>query len=174
MARGYYGEEDDTRDLVEDYTELEELGIPDVYWKEDIEHIDDPKIKLQEIKEAEKYWAKQQELGKKVDSGEISVGAYQSNLQPMARKACTRCALESVRISFDDLGSLSEDAELLVTGEGDLKMTELKDRLKEKIERIGPDAAEDRAKRMHDDDEIGDDAYDCISRQIRIERSKGR
>lgn len=176
MSRDYYHEDDiDDYELVEDQIEqpdlfeevMDDLEIPDVQWKEDIERITDLDLKLKEIQEAEKFITEKKALDDSLDNGEISLGAYDSIIRPRTRKASTRCGLESVGLTYDQLGDLSEDNELLPKG---LEMIELKDRLKDTIDDIGPDAAEELADEMHDDDEIGDDAHDLISRQIRIRR----
>ena len=87
------------------------------------------------------------------------------------RKATTRCGLASVGLTYDHLGDVSEDAELYATG--DLKMLELKDRLKDTIEDIGPKAAEELADRMHEDERLSDDTDERIKIQIRLKRSNG-
>ena len=51
-------------------------------------------------------------------------------------------------------------------------MTELKDRLKETIEDIGPDAAQELADRMHEEERLVDDTYESIKRQIRLKRDE--
>lgn len=57
---------------------------------------------------------------------------------------------------------------------GDLKMTELKDRLKKTIDNIGPDAAQELADRMRDEEKLSEDTYDSINRQIRMARTGKR
>lgn len=184
MSRDCYDDDVEQYELVEDQIEemelleererINELEIPDVPWKEDIEKIPDHDLQLEEIRKAEKLENEAKALKERRDRGEISAGKYdviyQDIIRPKMRKATTRCGLASVGLTYDDLGDLSEDTELLATG--DLKMPKLKDKLKDTIEDIGPDAAEDLAKRMHDEDAIGDDAYDSISRQIRIRRRR--
>lgn len=57
---------------------------------------------------------------------------------------------------------------------GDLKMLELKDRIKDRIEEIGPDAAEELADRMHEEERLSDDTHERIKRQTRLNRRKSR
>jgi len=52
-------------------------------------------------------------------------------------------------------------------------MLELKDRLKDTIEDIGPKAAEELADRMHEDERLSDDTDERIKIQIRLKRSNG-
>jgi len=174
MSRGYYGEEDDDQyvEFVDDQPEYDDLEIPDVRWKEDIEKIPDHDLKLKEIQEAEKFEAEEKALRDRVENGDMSLGMYESIIRPKMRKATTRCGLASVGLTYDDLGDLSEDAEFLATG--DLKMTELKDRLKDTIEDIGPDAAEELADQMHEEERLSDDSYERIQRQIRLNRRSSK
>ena len=141
MTRDCYREDDDQYDLVEELDDLEDLEIPDVPWKEDIEKIPDLDLKLKEIQEAEKFKTEKKALDDRLENGELSLGAYDSILRPKIRKATTRCGLASVGLTYDDLGDVSEDYALLTTG--NLENTEKKDRLKKTIEDIGPEAAQE-------------------------------
>ena len=173
MSRDYYGDDDiEQQELLDEQEIINDLEIPDVPWKEDIEKIPDHDLKLKEIQKAEKFITEKKALDDRLENGEISLGAYDSIIRPKVWKASTRCGLASVRLTRDKLGDLSEDAELLVTGEGDLKMTELKDRIKDTIEKIGPRAAEELADSMHDEERLGDDAHELIKRQVRIRKNK--
>ena len=155
-------------ELLEDQERINELEIPDVSWKEDIEKIPDLDLKLKEIQEAEKFKAEKKALDDRLDNGELSLGAYDSILRPKIRKATTRCGLASVGLTYDDLGDISEDYDLLTTG--NLEKTKQKERLKEMIEDIGPKAAQERADRMHDEESLLDDTYESINRQIRLRK----
>jgi hypothetical protein len=44
----------------------------------------------------------------------------------------------------------------------------MKDKLKESIRRIGPEASQELADRMLEENESSDEAYECISRQVRL------
>jgi hypothetical protein len=182
MGRDYYGDDDtdqhelsedqiEMQELLEDQERINDLEVPEVRWKEDIERIPDLDLKLEEIQKAEKFIAEKKALDDRLENGEISLGAYDSILRPRMRKATTRCGLASVGLTYDHLGDVSEDAELYATG--DLKMLELKDRLKDTIEDIGPKAAEELADRMHEDERLSDDTDERIKIQIRLKRSNG-
>jgi hypothetical protein len=174
MSRDYYRDDDDIDqyEFVEDQDEINDLEIPDVRWKEDIDKIPDHDLKLSEIEEAKKFRNEERALRESLENGDISLGMYESIIRPRMRKAATRCGLESVGLTYDDLGDLSEDAELLATG--DLKMPGLKDRLKDTITDIGPDAAEELANRMHEEERLSDDSHERIKRQIRLSRRNSR
>ncbi|MGV8081007.1 MAG: hypothetical protein AB2L22_13235 [Syntrophales bacterium] len=164
-------------DHADDYDldrEDEDQEIPDVDWAEDIKKIDDDDLRRDEIQKAQKLLAEDQALRDRLDRGEISLNSYvsirQGSIFPQMRKARTRCGLESVGMTFDDLGDLAEDMEFLLPTEN--KMSEMKDRLKTKIETVGPVAAQEHADRLFDEEELSKDAHDRISRQVRISKRK--
>ena len=109
--------------------ETMEWDKPDVCWAEDIENIQNPEIKQKEIEAAERLLEKENTLEKRFESGEISEDMYQAELDIGLRrqksKAATRCALESVGITYDHLGDLSEDLDIYASG--DLGLMENKD-----------------------------------------------
>jgi hypothetical protein len=128
MSRDYYRDDDVERywlvedqinhvEQVEDEEDMADLEIPDVSWKDDIEKIPDFDVKLEEIEKAKKFVSEEKVLREKVDSGDLSVGMYESITKPIRKKATTRCGLASVGLSFDHLGDVAEDAGLLATGE---------------------------------------------------------
>lgn len=173
MTRDCYREDDDNRyDFVEDNTDLDDLEVADVPWKEDIEKIPDLDLKLKEIQEAEKFKAEKKALDDRLENGEISLGAYDSILRPKIRKATTRCGFASVGLTYDDFGDVSEDYDLLTTGS--LVLTKLKDQIKETIEDLGPDAAKDLADQMLAEERLEKDTHDLISRQIRINKRRNK
>jgi hypothetical protein len=179
MGRDYYGDDDtdqyelsedqiEMQELLEDQERMNDLEIPEVRWEEDIERIPDLDLKFEEIQKAEKFIAEKKALDDRLENGEISLGAYDSILRPKIRKATTRCGLASVGLTYDDLGDISEDYDLLTTGS--LKLTKLKDQIKETIEDLGPDAAEDLTDNMLEEERLGREAYDLIKRQSRLKR----
>jgi hypothetical protein len=184
VSRDYYDDDVEQYELVEDQIEemelleeqerINELEIPDVRWKEDIEKIPAYDVKLEEIEKAKNFLKEEKVLRERVDNGDLSLGMYESITKPIMKKATTRCGLASVGLTYDHLGDLSEDGEFIVTGEGNLKMAELKERLKDKIEDIGPDAAEELADRMLAEERLGRDAHDLIKRQSRLKREGGK
>jgi len=177
MSWDCYGEDDDNQyEFLEDQEDLNDLEIPDVPWQEDIKKIPDHNLQLEEIRKAEKLLNQEKTLREQLDKGEISRGRYdvihQDILMPKMWKATTQCGFATVDLTHDDFGDISEDEEFLMTG--DLKMTELKDRLKKTIDNIGPDAAQELADRMRDEEKLSEDTYDSINRQIRMARTGKR
>jgi hypothetical protein len=183
MSRDYYRDDDveryslvedqiDQFELVEEEGEIDDLEIPEVRWKEDIKKIPNIDVQLEEIEEAKKFLKEEKVLGERVDNGDMSIGMYESIIKPKMRKATTRCGLASVGLSYDHLGDVAEDAGLLATG--DLKMTKLKDRVKKTIDDIGPDAAQELADNMLNEEKIRKDAHDHISRQTRLQKPRNK
>lgn len=157
----------DVEDLPEEVLELkEEAEDLEVPWKEDIEDIDDPEILEKEIETAEKYQELEKDLSEKVDAGEISVAEYDSRLRPQRNRNSTRCALETVGLTYDDLGDLSEDYDTLVTG--DLEAMEAKENLRKDIDLAGEEISERMADRMLDDEKINEREHGSLTRLGRL------
>lgn len=146
--------------------------IPDVWWKEDIQGIENPILREKEIEAAEALLGEKKELLKKYEDGEIDEATLQGKmlveLDPKEIRAATRCGLESVDLTWDHLGDIAEDNRFLATG--DTKLLDLKDRVKEKIGEMGPDASQELADRMLEEGEISKDTHETISRQVRLRR----
>ena len=75
--------------------------------------------------------------------------------------------LESVGLSFDHIEDLVEDTQFLTSDEG-LEILDLKDMVRGMIIGRGPEHAQGVADRMHDEGRLSDDAYEILSRQVRI------
>jgi hypothetical protein len=168
-----YFEEPEEALLEEPEEMLEESpDIPDVSWKEDIQGIENPILREKEIETAKELLEKEKELLEKVESGEIDQATFEHEyfhkLVPEKSKAATRSALESVGITWDHLGDLSEDWDILVSG--DTRVLDLKDQVKEKIREMGPDAAQELADRMLEEEKISEKTHETISRQVRLHR----
>jgi len=87
-------------------------------------------------------------------------------------KFSTRCDLESVDLTYDHLGDLSEDWDIL--NSGDLELAEKKDSLKKMIELRGPEASQELADDMLAEGKISKDTHDSILRQVRKARLNGK
>jgi len=147
--------------------------IPDVHWKEDIENIDDDYLRDMQIEAAQKIFDKDRQVSDQYERGEIDDFEWeiqQAELIKESAQASTRAGLASVGITPDHLGDISEDNDFVQTG--NVEMIEKKERLQETIDKIGPDAAQDLADRMLDEEKIGKEAHDMISRQARLHRLK--
>ena len=156
-------------DFIEDGEEVE---VPDVPWAEDIRKIENPILQEKEIEAAEKLLEEEKEWGRRFDEGEIDQIRYEAGIayelgSKMAR-AATRSALESQGITYDHLGDLSEDQAILSTG--DPKLFDLKDQVKHKITELGPDAAQELADRMLEEEKISEESHESISRQVRLQK----
>ena len=156
--------------------DLKEMDIPDVWWAESIKDIENPQIRHKEIEAAEKIFEEQKALDEKLESGEISKSRYDhENLVILGReraKFSTRCDLESVGLTYDHLGDLSEDWEILTSR--DLELAEKKESLKKMIELRGLEASQELADDILAEGKISKDTHDSISRQVRKARLNGK
>ena len=143
--------------------------IPKEWWTEEVERIQDPKLRKKETDAAIKIAEKEKRLDDKLESGEISKDRYDfEKLRVLNRKKAkfaTRCALESVDLSWDDIGDVLEDYDIAVSG--NLKTAEMKQGVKKLIHERGPKYAKEVADRMLEKDEMSKPTYETIMRQIR-------
>ena len=153
----------------------EEIEVPDVWWAEDIQKIADPEVREKEIAAAEKILEKQEELNRRFEADEIDEfdfwAQHEFELGKESRKAATRSGLESVGITYDDRGDLSEDWDLILAeAEGDPRPGAMKRELKEMIDSVGPERSEDLADEMLERGEISEETHQSIVRQARMRR----
>jgi hypothetical protein len=182
MGNNYYDNEDygvkipsysgeDLSDLEREEKAVED-GIPDVWWADDIRKIENPVLREQETEAARKLLEAEEKLIKRADSGEIDSATFEAEyfhkLLPKKSKAATRAGIESTGLSWDHLGDLAEDNRFLA--KGDTELLDQKDRLKEMIEKLGPDASQELADEMLEDGRISEEAHETISRQVRLRR----
>jgi len=153
-----------------DETIPEDLEIPDVEWADEIEQIDNPKIKEREIEAAEKILDKEENLEKKLEDGDIDenqyLNEYEFGIQNSKRKATTRTGLESVDITYDDLGDITEDMDILISGTPEI--ADMKEQLKSTIDSIGSEAAQELADDMLEEGRLSKSTHDTITRQVRL------
>ena len=161
-------------EIDENVSEMD-LEIPDVWWREDIEKIEDPEIREREIEVAERIIEKKEALNERLDSGEITQGRYDDDyllggLREEGRKAATRSGLGSVGVTYDVLGDLLEDQDFLIhdLASGNTELMDAKGEVKEIVGELGTESARELADRMKDEGEIGEDAHETISRQVRL------
>ena len=104
MGRGYTESEvsdEMSEEMDEEYEKekLEEMGIPEVEWAEDMERIEDLEIRQEEIKAAEEIVEKERALNERRESGETTGEDYLSErniyLRGKKREATTRSFLKS-------------------------------------------------------------------------------
>ncbi|MCP4298541.1 MAG: hypothetical protein GY786_23385, partial [Proteobacteria bacterium] len=104
-----------------DIEEIENMEVPDVWYTEDIHEIEDPLLRAKEIMEAEKIVDQEQSLEEQLEAGEITddqyLAEYEYGIRPKKSKLATRTAFESVGLTYDHLGDLSEDWEMLTAGD---------------------------------------------------------
>ena len=129
-------------------------------------------LREKEIEAAQELLEEQRKALEKHESGEIDDATLQNELDnkigPKMRKAATRSGLESAGLTWDHLGDLAEDNRFLA--KGDTELLDQKDRLKEVIGELGPDASQELADEMLEDGRISEEAHETISRQVRLRR----
>ncbi|MFC1895389.1 hypothetical protein ACFL0Q_01835 [Thermodesulfobacteriota bacterium] len=161
--------EDYPEDSDENISEAE-FEIPDVWWAKDIEKIEHPEMKQKEIQAAETIVEKEKAQLEKLESGKINKGQYDDEyeygIREQKRRAATRSALESVGLTYDHLGDVAEDYDILIFG--NLDLVEKKKSLKEAIDSMGPEAAQELADQMLKEGRISRMAHETISRQTRL------
>ena len=153
--------------------EAKAMEAPDVAWKEDIEKIDNPNIKKQEIEIVEKFNKKWKAVEEAVDSGKISEADYFGEMickrWPEERRHTTRCGLGSINLTYDDLGDVAEDWDFFIAeAGGNPKPAQMKNELKKMIPCRGPEASQELADEMLEEKEMSKEAHDTISRQVRL------
>ena len=161
---------DDSEEVLDDLVE-DDSDIPDVWWADDIRQIEDPVIRQKEIEAAEKLLEEGKELLRKYEDHEIDGPTFDDRYQELSkreRKAATRSGLESVGLSWDQIGDVAEDSSFLA--KGDTQLSDQKDRIREMIREMGPDDAQELADEMYEDGRISKQAHETISRQIRLAR----
>ena len=148
----------------------EEVEIPDVAWAEDIENIENLEIQKKEIEAAERIIDQESDLKEKLESGKITdnqyLNEYEFGISDAKRKATTRSALESAGLTYDDLGDISEDWDILVSGSPEL--AQQKNQLRNTIDTLGPEDAQDLADRMLEEGKLSQNTWETITRQVRL------
>lgn len=165
------GFEEDTEEFEARALEAD-LEIPDVFWADDIAKIEDPRLRNHEIRAAQKIVQQERELSARMESEGMDPGTREveilCSLMPKKRVAATRSALANVGLTYDHLGDIAEDQQMLCTGNPDL--LDRKVDLLGTISEMGPDRAQELADRMLEEEGISDEAHESISRQVRLSR----
>ena len=150
--------------------ELIEFEIPEVWWAEDIENIENPRLKSKEIESADKILQMERDWEARYEAGEISLDYLIAerlfgSIGKAKRQAATRSALESEGITYNDLGILSEDIERLFSG--DIEMMGKDERLKSVVEKMGPESAQELADEMLEEGEISKETHEYLKDKVK-------
>jgi len=150
--------------------EIEEFDVPEVRWAEDIERIENPRLKAKEIESADNILQMEREWEARYEAGEISLDylifeRLCGSIAQAKRRAATRSALASEGITYNDLGILSDNVERLFSG--DIEMIGKDERLKKVVETMGPESAQELADKMLEEEEIPEDAYEYIKDKVK-------
>ena len=168
--------EEDAEEVPEKIT-LEEEGIEKKWWNEKIEEIDNREVQKKEIEVAKEIIEEEKELEFQRETGEISESRYEYETQVVLdRKKLafgTRCDLESVDMTFDDLGELAEDVgDVHSEAANDRRPVEFKETVKKSIEILGPDFVEDLKEEKVKKGELPEEIDERVSRQLRMYKRK--
>jgi len=149
-------------------------NFPEPEWARDLLAIENDLLREQNLVRAEKLLGAKEQLEQKVESGEISQAKfemeYENGLRRPLSRARTSASLAAAGLTYDRLGDVSEDLELLASDASadESRLLNLKDEVKETVERLGPEAAQELADRMQAEGNLGKEAHGLISRQTRI------
>ena len=167
-------EDDEEERLDQEERRRELLGqVPDVYWAEDLAKTESLALLEQGIRDAQRLKDKREELSRRHDAGEISDSRLSGDLMHLRKeesRAATRAGIGSVGLSYDHLGDVSENYDLMLRdlNKAEPSLLESKDRVKKAVEEMGSQAARDLADEMLERGEIGQEAHRLITRQARL------
>jgi hypothetical protein len=139
--------------------------MPEDHWDEILE-IKNPKVRLDQVEKEERLHEEREELMREYDEGEIEDWEFEAlNRDLMHRESGlnTRRAIRTQGIDYPDLGELSEEYDILTTG--DIERIEMNDRLNAFV-KADPESAQERADRMFENGEIGEEAYELICEKV--------
>jgi len=157
---------------------LEERGIEKEWWNESIEEIRNPDLREERIEGARKLLEAEKELEKKLESGEISKSRYDHEKLVVLGRRKARFSmgadLESVGLSWDHLGDLSEEQRSLASeAAGNPTPARFRDQVERGIREQGPDWVEEWADEDLKKEKMPKEVHDQVSRRARIAQSKG-
>jgi len=146
---------------------MDVADLPPIEGVEFIARIEDPEVREREVEAAERIDEKRQDLNRKLESGEISQGAYEHErhlLGIKAQRAITRWQLSAQGVTYDKIGDTMEDWNHIP--EEDLDLADFRSRIKKNAEEIGPESAQEVAERRRRAGKLSKDGYDIIMRQV--------
>ena len=175
MGRGYTESEvsdEMSEEMDEEYEKekLEEMGIPEVEWAEDMERIEDLEIRQEEIKAAEEIVEKERALNERRESGETTGEDYLSErniyLRGKKREATTRSFLKSRgRNVGNHLGRVFEGWDDIK--EGSQAMVRKKTDLWQVKNQLGEEGFEELLNRTVDGHELREEIDEEVLEQVK-------
>jgi hypothetical protein len=146
---------------------LDVADLPPIEGAEYIAKIEDPEVREREVEAAGRIYKKRQDLERKLDSGEISQGAYEHERHLhgiKTNRAITRWELAAQGVTYDKIGDTMEDWNHIP--DENLDLGKYRSRIKETAEEIGPESAQEVAERRRRAGKLSKDGYDIIMRQV--------
>ena len=154
-------------------TFMDVADLPPIEGAEFIAKIEDPEVRQREVEAAERIYEKGEELKRKLESGEISQGAYEHERSLhgiKSRRAITRWELAAQDVTYDKLGDLSEEWRNIRYPKNDIP--KYRERIKGVIEAKGQEFSQELADRMHKEGRLSKEAHDIITRQVEQVRKR--
>ena len=148
---------------------LREYGgeLPDLPGIEDILKIENPETREKEIEKSEKLKEEETRLIEDCKSGKIDQVTFEAKYfyeyLPKESRFETRCALESVGITYGKLSQLSGQYQATTTGDPD--WIDLNDRVDRFIEN-DPEYAQEVADEMYEEGRLSEKGYNVISEKV--------
>ena len=146
--------------------------LPPIEGAEFIAKIEDPEVRQREVEAAERIYERGEELKRKLESGEISQGAYEHERSLhgiKSRRAITRWELAAGGVTYDQIGDTMEDwNHKLKQG---LDLPDKRERIRNRAKEMGREAAQNLADRMHKEG-MSKEAHDIITRQVEQVRKR--
>jgi hypothetical protein len=147
-----------------------EHEIPEPWWYEETEKIQNPYTRLERLEDAKKIVEEEIKLNDKLGSGEISKERYDhEKLEVLGKKKAkfgTKCSLNSEDLSYDIIFDELENWDIIRSE--DPKVTKMKEGVKKLINERGPEFAKDLADEMFEDGKLSKKAHQSILRQTRL------
>jgi hypothetical protein len=155
---------------------LEEMGIEKKWWNESIEEIKNPVVREERIERAREIIQAENELDEKLQSGEISQSRYDHEKLVVLGKRKARFSvgadLDSVGLSWDRLGEVSEEQSILIKeAAGDPAFARFRDRVERAIQVLGPEWVEDWADDSLENGRMPKEVHESVSRKVRVAKT---
>jgi len=155
---------------------LEKMGIEKKWWNETIEKIKNPVVRDERIERAREIIQAEDELDEKLASGEISQSRYDHEKLVVLGKRKARFSvgadLDSVGLSWDRLGQVSEEQRILIEeAAGDPAFARFRDRVERAIQVQGPEWVKDWADDNLENGRMPKEVHESVTRKVRVAKT---
>ena len=147
---------------------LNEMEIPEVEWRDDIEKIEDLELREKEIQAAARIAEQENNLNERLDSGEITedqyLREYDLHIKHDKKRAAASSALESGNFTSDHLGNIAD--QLHTIDPGSVEMAVTRDLVERTVDTLGAESVQNMADKMLWERKISKDAYKALSQDV--------